>query len=117
MYCLKCGKEVYEDQVFCSDCLSVMEKYPVKPGTAILLPKRREGNTVSRPAPRRKVLTTEEQIQKLRRNIRNLVILWVVTFLMLCAMSVPGIAYLMDQQHFGLGQNYSVITPKETDNQ
>lgn len=117
MYCLKCGKEVYEDQVFCSDCLSVMEKYPVKPGTAILLPKRREGNTVSRPASRRKVLTTEEQIQKLRRNIRNLVILWVVTFLMLCAMSVPGIAYLMDQQHFGLGQNYSVITPKETDNQ
>lgn len=117
MYCLKCGKEVYEDQVFCSDCLSLMEKYPVKPGTAILLPRRREGNVASRPVSRRKTLTAEEQIRKLRRIVRNLVILWVITFLMLCAMSFPGIAYLMEQERFGLGQNYSLITPKETSNE
>ena len=65
MYCLKCGREVYEDQVFCSDCIAVMEKYPVKPGTVILLPKRREGNGGSRPTVRRKTLTAEEQIRKL----------------------------------------------------
>ena len=116
MYCLKCGREVYEDQVFCSDCIAVMEKYPVKPGTVILLPKRREGNGGSRPTVRRKTLTAEEQIRKLRRGIRNLIILWVVTFLALCAMSILGISYILEQQDFDLGQNYSVITPKETGN-
>ena len=92
MYCLKCGREVYEDQVFCPDCVSVMEKYPVKPGTVILLPRRREGNGGSRPVVRRKTLSMEEQLRKQRRTIRNLIILWVITFLMLCAMSVPGVS-------------------------
>ena len=40
MYCMKCGKEVKENQVFCDACLVIMEKYPVKPGTHIQLPHR-----------------------------------------------------------------------------
>ena len=71
MYCLKCGREVNEDQDFCSDCVTVMEKYPVKPGTAILLPRRREGAALTRPAVRRKTLTADEQIRKLRRRNRK----------------------------------------------
>ena len=117
MYCLKCGRDVYGDQVFCSDCLSVMDQYPVKPGTAIQLPKRREGNAAPRPVSRRKNLTAEDQIRKLRRSVRNLFVLWLVTFLALCAMSVPGIAHILEQDHFGLGQNYSVISPNDTNNE
>ena len=40
MSCMKCGKEVSEDQVFCPECLAEMERYPVKPGTPVLLPHR-----------------------------------------------------------------------------
>ena len=40
MYCLKCGRDTKSEQVFCNDCLAVMDAYPVKPDTAIHLPKR-----------------------------------------------------------------------------
>jgi len=40
--CLKCGKKAEERSVFCSDCLAVMEQYPVKPGTVIHLPIRQQ---------------------------------------------------------------------------
>ena len=46
MYCMKCGREIEDGQAFCGDCLAVMEKYPVKPGTAVILPKRRRDLTV-----------------------------------------------------------------------
>ena len=39
MKCLKCGRET--DQTFCQACREEMEKYPVKPGTIVLLPKER----------------------------------------------------------------------------
>ena len=115
MYCLKCGREVNEDKVFCQDCVSVMDQYPVKPGTVILLPKRRDGAPVNRAAVRRKNLSPEELIRKLRRRSVTLFVVWVITFLALCAMSVPGITHIMEDNHFGLGQNYSVITPKTTE--
>ena len=116
MYCLKCGREVNEDQDFCFDCVAVMEKYPVKPGTTVILPKRREGGPISRSPVRRKVLTAEEQIRKLRRNVRTFFVMWFITFLLLCGMSVLGIVQFMEQEHFGLGQNYSVITHDEAEN-
>ena len=85
MYCLRCGREVNEDQDFCPDCVSVMEKYPVKPGTAVILPKRREGIPISRAPVRRKTLTAEDQIRKLRRSVRTFFVMWLITFLLLCA--------------------------------
>ena len=115
MYCLKCGREVNEDKVFCPDCVAVMEQYPVKPGTVVLLPKRREGGTVNRTTARRKNLSPEEVIRKLRRKSVALLVAWLVTFLALCAMSVPGITHILEDNHFGLGQNYSVITPMATE--
>ena len=38
--CLKCGKKTEEQAVFCNECLEIMDKYPVKPGTVIHLPHR-----------------------------------------------------------------------------
>ena len=117
MYCLKCGREVNEDKVFCPDCVSVMEQYPVKPGTVVLLPKRREGSSANRTSVRRKNISPEELIRKLRRRSATLFVIWVITFLALCAMSVPGVTHILEDHDFGLGQNYSVITPKVTEGQ
>ena len=114
MYCMKCGREIEEGQVFCPDCLLVMAKYPVKPGTAVLLPKRREASFVKRAVPRRKLVTPEEQIRKLRKTIRTMFIVWLVTFLLFCAALYPAVLYLKEDMHFLPGQNYSVIGSQET---
>lgn len=113
MYCMKCGRNIEDDQVFCSDCLSVMARYPVKPGTAVQIPKRKQNAAVKRTTSRRKQLTPEERIQRLKRWLRNALIAWFVTFLLFCAALYPAVLYLMEENHFGLGQNYSVISPTE----
>ena len=59
MQCMKCGREIDGEQVFCDNCLSIMEKYPIKPSTHIHLPKR-ELPTVK--VSRKKVLSPEEQV-------------------------------------------------------
>ena len=115
MYCMKCGRELEEEGVFCKECLSVMEQYPVKPGTVVQLPKRRETGFVKRAVPRRKTLTAEEQIHKLRRWLRISVVAWFLTFLLFCAALYPAVLYLMEENHFSLGQNYSVIETEEKD--
>lgn len=109
MFCMKCGREIEEGQVFCVDCLRQMAKYPVKPGTAVLLPKRRESVAARRPVSRRKTLTPEEQIRKLRKGLRVMVILWLVTFLLFAASLYPAISYILEDDHFLPGQNYSLI--------
>ena len=40
MNCMKCGREIGENRVFCDLCLADMEKYPIKPGIAIQLHPR-----------------------------------------------------------------------------
>ena len=44
MNCMKCGREISDDNVFCTDCLLEMEKYPVDSGVVVLLPRRRESS-------------------------------------------------------------------------
>lgn len=114
MHCMKCGREIEEGQVFCSDCLLVMAKYPVKPGAAVLLPKRRELPFVKRPVSRWKLVTPEDQIRKLRKSLRVMVVLWVITFLLFCAALYPAILHLAEEVHFLPGQNYSLIGSDET---
>jgi len=115
MYCMKCGREMEEEHVFCNQCLAVMEKYPVKPGTAVQLPKRREMPFVKRPAPRRKALAPEEMVRKLRRALRTMLVIWVITFLLFCAALYPAVLYIMEGTHFSLGQNYSLISDVEAE--
>ena len=113
MYCMKCGREMEEESVFCTQCLAVMEKYPVKPGTAVQLPKRRDPNFAKRAVPRRKVLTPEEMIRKLRRALRIALIAWLITFLLFCAALYPAVTHILEETRFDLGQNYSVFTDDE----
>ena len=84
MYCLKCGKETEESQVFCSSCQEVMQAYPVKPGTAVhIMP--REQRPQEKKAPRRKDADQEEQLNRLRLVIRCLAAAVAVLSVLLCA--------------------------------
>lgn len=107
MQCMKCGREIPAGQVFCEECLADMEKYPVKPGTAIRIPPRREEPPVKKAAPRRP-LSPEEQVKVLKRR------LWIVSIILTLVLAlVAGCLYLsLDyiRENFGKplpGQNYS----------
>ena len=68
MRCLKCGRE--SEETFCRICQEEMEKYPVKPGTIVLLPKERTEE--KKPAPRKPQVPPETVIRGQRRTIRRL---------------------------------------------
>lgn len=112
MHCIKCGKETKGSDVFCQDCLLVMQTQPVKPGTAVHIPSR----PVSKKAPsRKKVLSPEEQVVKLRKQIRKLV--WAVIALILAlGLTTASTLYLLHQQQIqdDLGKNYSTVTTDGT---
>ena len=74
MYCLRCGNETTNEEVFCEKCLNIMEQYPVKPGTPIKIPYRSTTATVKKQA-RKKGLTPEEQIIRLKVHLRTLLAL------------------------------------------
>ena len=70
MYCLKCGGETPEQQLFCPDCLQSMESYPVRPDTPIQLPKRQAAAPVKR--SRQKEIPPEVELAKLKTKYRRL---------------------------------------------
>ena len=109
MRCMKCGRETQEGAVFCLDCQVDMEKYPVKPGTAIQLPRRTEAPP-SRRVHFRPALTPEEQLKRLRRTIRRLALALAVCLLLLAA----GFFFLAEHMKSHAdplpGQNYSAVT-------
>lgn len=106
MNCMKCGREIPSGQVFCDGCLSVMEKYPIKPDTAVHLPHRRE-QVVAKKAKRQ--LSPEEQIFHWRKKYRRLLACLLVALLLLAAAGVvilhlwPG-----DQVAIPVGRNYTI---------
>ena len=71
MYCLKCGNETENEQIFCQHCLDIMEKYPVRPGTIARIPHR-SANATAKKQNRRKTPSLEEQVVHLRVVIRTL---------------------------------------------
>ncbi len=113
MNCLKCGREITEG-TFCPDCLAVMDRYPVKPNTVVMIPHR-ANSTVKHPPRRRKEPTEQELLQGARRVIRRLVIACVVLTLLLAAAAVWLILYSKgNTQTLPLGQNYSTATGIQT---
>ncbi len=118
MHCLKCGKEIPEKQVFCETCLAVMEQFPIKPDTKIFLPKR-DAPSVSKKAPvRKKVLSPEERIPKLKKAIHILSVSLAIAVLFL----VLAFALLFDSlkakntAQDTIGQNYGTIEQAEKSN-
>lgn len=109
VYCMRCGREIGEEQVFCPECLADMEKYPVKPGTAVRLPQRSAVQHVRKAAPRKKPPAPEEVNLRLRKLLRFFVVLWLVTLLVAAALAYPAYLYAVEENHFLPGQNYSVF--------
>ena len=105
MNCLKCGRETSSEQSFCQDCLLEMQKYPVKPGTVVQLPKRREGSASRRSVKRRSV-SLEDQVKSLKKRIRLLTALLILSFVIIASLVYPAWEYLV-KDHFLPGQNYS----------
>lgn len=109
MNCMKCGREVENEQAFCEDCLVDMEKYPVPPGTAVHLHLRREAPVIRR-QPRRRKLTPSEQVPILKRRIRVLTIALAVAVLLFLASLYPAVNYFIRHYNLRPGQNYTAIT-------
>ena len=89
MNCLKCGREIDEGQVFCGDCLLDMQKYPVKPGAAVLLPPQAKEEPSQKGPPRRRGKPTpDDQIRSLRIRVRGLAALLAVCVVLLAVLSL-----------------------------
>ena len=114
MNCMKCGREIPADQVFCEDCLKEMERYPVRPNTVVQIPKR-PAVTVKKNHQRH--ISPEEQITALRKRCRRLRAGLVAAWLLIAALAATvGITvYELDLQRW-LGQNYSTVETAEPSN-
>lgn len=111
MQCLKCGKDTVEKHVFCQDCLSVMEKYPVKPGAAIQIPKRDTANADKKAAARHREPTPSEMIQRLSRMIRWLTAIIAVLSILLLLTAGMVLHLTKETTPTGtIGKNYTTST-------
>lgn len=97
MYCIKCGVEVPDEQVFCDACLAEMEKYPVKPDITVTLPPRKE-TPVSKKKSRKRNLPPEEQLRRTKAKLRLAHITLAVVFI--CFLLV--VAMLLQYLHVQL---------------
>ena len=113
MTCLKCGREMDAEQAFCEACLQEMEKYPVKPGIAIQLPVRKAAPAARKPVKKRSV-SPEEQIHRLKRRVWFLSGILVVTLALIAAMVYPTVTYFSRNYNLRPGQNYHTETVSTT---
>ena len=113
MNCMKCGRETVSEQVFCPECLAEMEKYPVHPGTIVLLPSRKPAAQQKKQSKKR-TLPLEEQVKALKKRSRVLFLLLIIVTVIAAGLAIPAVNHLMENR-FKIGQNYTTVTvPKET---
>ena len=114
MGCMKCGRDISENQVFCDSCLEVMARYPVKPETAVQLPHRKDPSVPKKAHTRRRQPPTpEEQIRVLKKRVRRWLLLWLVTLILFIAALHPALKYLLGDTIRLPGQNYSTFSDTE----
>lgn len=115
MNCMKCGREISEGQAFCEECLKIMEQYPVRPGSYVRIPKRNDYED-SKPVRRKKELSLEEQIQRLKNLVHWLTIAVVS---LLAALILVGLFSLKDylipqeEPQTSMERNYTVTQTDE----
>ena len=111
MNCMKCGREMSVEGVFCGECLAEMENYPVRPGTLIQLPRRKQESVAKKTHHRRKPQPPlEEQVKILRRALWRLSAVLLVVLALLGATGYMTVIHLMEDDAFLPGQNYSAVT-------
>ena len=108
--CMKCGREFDAQQIFCDGCLAEMDKYPVKPGVVVMLPRRRSQPAKEKTPRRRQVqILPEEQIKLLKKRLRIQAIALALVGLLLAAAMWLQVSYQLEKNEHKLlpGQNYS----------
>lgn len=108
MQCMKCGREIPVGQVFCEECLTEMEKYPVEPGTVVTLPVQSKPQPAKKQMLHRPAQTPEERVKTMRKQLRFLS--WSLTLAVALLVGVTALAVSMlqeDQNEELPGQNYS----------
>ena len=106
MYCLKCGKERRENQVFCDGCLESMEAEPVEIQTPVLLPVQPAKPTANY---RRPVINLEEELKRLQKFNQNLILVLVLLVTLVILLGVMVYEKEFWKVVDNIGQNYSVV--------
>lgn len=110
MNCIKCGREIALGQVFCKECLTDMEKHPIKPGTPVPLFDPNPVTTIKRPTNTRKQKKAEEQIVSLKKWIVSLILALFAVVLGFSIVTAILVHRLQDtQRETPAGQNYSSL--------
>lgn len=112
MTCLKCGRET--DQTFCDLCRAEMEKYPVKPGTIVQLPKDRAA-LGKRQQSRRQAVPPEVRIAAQRLTIRRLSRAVAVLLTLVILLGLAIFRILRGTNERPTGQNYSTMSTKPSE--
>lgn len=90
------------------ECQLEMQRYPVRPGTVVQLPSRKEEITPKK-SPRKKIVSPEEQVDKLKKQVRTLWLSLILVSILAAALSVPTYQHWKEGQK-KIGQNYTTIT-------
>ena len=111
MNCIKCGRELRGELVFCGQCKDEMEKYPIKPGTPIHLPVRPEVPEVKKKHREKKKLSPGARIRRLRTSVRLLIIALIVALLAFILTAFLALHLLEQRDHQNqIDQNYHTVT-------
>lgn len=114
MNCLRCGRETQDDHAFCDSCKETMKKYPVRPGTAVVLPKNKE-SAAQRKQKRHQAPVPQDQIKKLKKQRRRLRITVFCLSLALVLLTALAAFYLYHEKPVKPGQNYVVVETAAAD--
>ena len=114
MTCLKCGRDTVDDHVFCQECQTVMDKYPVKAGTPVHLP-RHAFIPSKKPAPRKRTVSQEEQILILRKKLRRSRLIGLILLVTLSLAAVLLVREFAGKDIPAIGQNYTIHINRETE--
>ena len=111
MQCLKCGREIGAEDVFCRKCLVDMANYPIKPGTVVQIPKQ----PVKKAPERRQQITPERKAEILTRRVRLLSWLLVLAVAVSVCLGALLLSELnADEDVPAIGQNYIPADQTET---
>lgn len=115
MNCMKCGREISEGQAFCQKCLDVMAEYPVRPGTYVRIPPRKDYEDVKQPR-RKKELTPEEHIAVLQNKVHWLsiaVVALLATSILLGLFLLRDFMTQEEEQPSSVSRNYTVTQTED----
>ena len=105
MYCMKCGREVEAEQVFCQDCLELMKQEPIPIRSSVKIPRQPlKTNKIRRPA-----IHYEEEVRRLEKANERLRI-WVILLAMATVLlSMAAYHKEVARAVEDLGKNYSIV--------